>query len=77
MIRSWVASAPRQFCRQLALAQHQHAVAHGQDFRQLGGRHQHGRTFLGQVAHQGVDLGLGADVDAARRFVEQKDVRLA
>ena len=30
----------------------------------------------GELAHQRVDLGLGADVDAARRLVHDQDARL-
>ena len=32
--------------------------------------------FARKLAHQAVDLGLGADVDAARRLVHDEDARL-
>ena len=34
------------------------------------------RPSRGQLAHQPVDLGLGADVDALRRLVEDQHARL-
>ena len=57
------------------LAHHQHAVGEPQDLGQLGGDHDDGAALGGQLLDQGVDLGLGADVDAARRLVEQQDLR--
>ena len=52
------------------------AVAHAEDLRQLGGDHQDRHALLGEAAHQRVDLGLGADVDAAGRLVHDQDLRV-
>ena len=51
------------------------AVAHAEDLRQLAGDHQDRHALLGEAAHQRVDLGLGADVDAAGRLVHDQDAR--
>ena len=58
------------------LAHHQDAVAHAQDLRQLARDHQDRQALLRELAHQAVDLGLGADVDAAGRLVQDQDARL-
>ena len=58
-----------------AAVHHQHAVAHAQNLRQLAGDHQDRETLLGQTPHQGMDLGFGADVDAARRLVHDEHAR--
>ena len=55
------------------LAHDQDAVGHAQDLRQLGRDDDHRATLGGEAFDQGVDLGLGADIDAARRLVEQED----
>ena len=82
---AWVIAAPTASGRRLrpievgddAAAVHdQHAVAHAEHLRQLAGDHQDGEALAGEPAHQGVDLGLGADVDAARRLVHDEDARL-
>ena len=56
-----------------ALAHDEDAVAHGQHLGQVGGDEDHGHARRGEVVDELVDLGLGADVDAARRFVEDED----
>ena len=58
-----------------ALAHDQDAVGDAQDFGQLGGDDDHRAALGGEPFDQRVDLGLGADVDAARRLVEQEDAR--
>ncbi len=48
-----------------------------QDLRQLGRDHDDRLALGGQRVDQPVDLGLRADVDAARRLVEEQDVAIA
>ena len=56
-----------------AFVHDEHAVRHAEHFFHFAGggedRHAIGREFL----HQAIDLFFGADIDAARRFVEQQD----
>ena len=56
-----------------AAAHHCDAVAHAEDLRQLGRDHQDGQPARGQLAHQPMNLGLGADVDALCWLVEDQD----
>jgi len=66
-----------EFTRLPALVQHDYTVAHAEDFRQFGRDHDYRLASLGQRGHDLVHLGLGADVDAARRLVKNEDFRLA
>ena len=59
-----------------AVAQDQHAVGDMDELRQVAGIEQDRVALGGEVAHQLEDLALGADVDAARRIVEQEHARL-
>ena len=69
---SWVTSVPRQRADDGAIAQDDDPVGALDDLLELG-RDQHDRQpRLGQLADQALDLGLGADVDAAGRIVEQQ-----
>ena len=61
--------------RDAPFAHHQHPVGEPEDLRQLRRDHDDPATFRGQRLDQVVDLGLGADVDAARRLVEEQDLR--
>ena len=78
MIRSWVASSPRQLGAELAVAEHQDAVAHRRAAR---GARDDAMTMpappAASSAHQLVDLHLRPDVDAAGRLVEQQHGRAA
>ena len=56
-----------------ALAEHQHPVGEAQHFGHFAGDEQYGEAFVGQPADHGVELGAGADVDAAGGLVEQQD----
>ena len=58
-----------------AFVHHRHAVAVGEDLFHVAADHHDRRAAVGQVAHQSVDLRLGADVDASRRLVEHDDPR--
>jgi hypothetical protein len=49
------------------------AVAHAEDFGEFGGDHDDGQALLGEVAHEAVDFGFCADVDALGGFVEDQD----
>ena len=62
----------RELAGELALVHDQDAVAHAEDFFQVAGDHQDGDALLGELVHEGVDFALGADVDAARRLVEDE-----
>src|SRR6185369_398885 len=66
----------RQFAGHAALAHDIGAIAHGNDLGQLGTDHQHGRAVAHQLVEQREDLGLGPDVDAARGFIEQEQLRI-
>src|ERR1700730_14936600 len=52
------------------------AMAKIHEFPELRRDDDHGRTLLSEPMHQAIDLGLGADIDAARRLVEDQNVRL-
>ena len=51
------------------------AVAAADEFVVVGRIEQDRRALIGELAHEPVELLLGADVDAARRIVEQDDAR--
>ena len=53
-----------------ALMHDRDAVGNADHLFHVGGDHQHRDAGIGQAAHQPVDLRLGADVDTARRLVE-------
>ena len=74
MIFSWVASARIVGGRDAPFVQHQDPVAAAQQFRQFR-TDQDDRLFRGgQLVDDAVDVLLGADVDAARRVVEEEHV---
>ena len=58
-----------------ALAHDQDAVAHGQHLGQVGADQDDRHALRGQLVDQLVDLDLGADVDAARRLIEDEHLR--
>ena len=66
----------RRFAGDLAVRHHEDAIGRGQQLGELGGDHEYRLAARGEIAHQRDDLGLGADVDAARRLIEDEDVRL-
>ena len=55
-----------------ALVQHQDAVADADQFRQFRRNRDDADALVGEVAQDRVDLRLGADVDAARRLVDEE-----
>jgi hypothetical protein len=60
-----------------ATAKDDNAMGQRKDFRQFGGDEQDALAGTGQFLNQGVDLGFCTDVDAAGRFVEDDEVRVA
>ena len=71
---SWVVRPRRGFAGEPALAHDGDPVAHAQDLRQLGRDHDDRLALGREVVQQLVDLVLRADVDAARRLVEDQDL---
>ena len=59
-----------------ALVQHQYAVADADQFRQFRRDRDDADALVGEVAQDRVDLRLGADVDAARRLVDEEHARI-
>ncbi len=74
-IASWVAPCAVHRGDDGAAVHDGDPVAHAEDLGQLGRDHQDRQALGGQLAHQSVDLGLGADVDALRRLVEDQQAR--
>ena len=70
---SWSKDVPLELAGHAAVAEDVDAVADGQQLRHLARDEQEGGALLGQLADQLVDLGLGPDVDAARRLVEEEE----
>ena len=52
------------------------AVAHAKDFFHIGTDHENGDALLGECLRCAIDLGLRADVDSARGFVEDEHLRV-
>ena len=67
----------REFGDAAAAAQHDDAIAKAEQFRHFARGDEHAEPLGGELAHARVNLALGADVDAARRLVEQQQARLA
>ena len=59
-----------------AVVHHEHAVAAADQLVIVGRIEEDRRAVVGELAQQLIHLLLGADVDAARRIVEQDDARL-
>jgi hypothetical protein len=68
--------AGAEFGGDSALAHHEHTVREADHLGQFGRNDEDGPSFAGEAFDQGVDLGLGPDVDAAGRFIEQEDARV-
>ena len=62
--------------RDLAVPHHRDAVGDVDQLRQVARIEEDGVALGGELAHQLEDLALGADIDAARRVVEEEDARL-
>src|SRR6218665_2569033 len=61
---------------QATAAHHRDSIGHAERLGQVGGDHQDPPPRRAHLVDQLVDLGAGADVDAARRLVEHQDVGL-
>ena len=59
-----------------AFGHHHDPVTDAKHFRQFARNHQDRDAVFNQLAHDRVDLGFGADIDAARRLVEDQDTRV-
>jgi hypothetical protein len=58
-----------------ALAGDEDAVGQMQNFRQVGGNHYDGQTFVGDPVNELMNFGDGADIDAARWLIENDEFR--
>ena len=76
MMVSALTSAPESSRTCLPVAQHDDPVAVGGDLLELRGDDEKGKPVLAQALDQADDLGMGADVDAAGRLVENEEARL-
>ena len=77
MILCSVASRAGERGGQAAFGEDEDAVADGQQLGQLAGGHDDADPLAHEAVDQAVELGLGADIDAAGGIVEQQDLRLA
>ena len=67
--------AATELAHRPALAHDDNAVGHAENLRQLGRNHQDAHAAAREPIDQIVDLALRADVDAARRLVEDEQPR--
>ena len=67
---------PGQLAGDPAVLHHVDAIREAEDLRQLGADEHDPQPLVGEIINQAVDFGLGADVNAARRLVEDQDFRL-
>ncbi len=58
-----------------AIAQHDDPIGIGDDLVEFGRNHQQRQAAVAELANEPDDLGMGADIDAARRFVQHQDAR--
>ena len=70
-----VGLAGRHLGNDFAREQDDRAVTDQAYFRQLGCEQEHGRTRIGQLSQEPVDLMLGADIDAARRIKAKQSLK--
>src|SRR4051794_20433583 len=68
--------ALRQLGDGAAIAQHDDAVGTLDDFFELGGDHQHAEAMVRELLDERLYLGLGAHIDAARRLIENEELRI-
>ena len=72
-----VISAPTSSPLDRAVIEHEHAIAAADQFVIVGRVEHNRRALVGETPEQLVEFLLGADVDAARRIIEQDDARMA
>ena len=68
--------AAGEFRDRPAAPQHHDPVAQAEQFRHFARGDENAEPLSGELANAGVDLALCADVDAARRLVEQQEPRV-
>ena len=61
----------------MTLAHDDHAVGQAEQLRHVGGDHDDGLSFLRKLRHELVNFALRADINAARRLVEDQHVAVA
>ena len=69
--------AGRRLVQDLAVPDDEDAVGEPEDLLDLAGHDDDGDAVVGEPTDEGVDLGAGADVDAAGGLVEQQDAAAA
>ena len=67
----------REFGNDGAVAHDEDAVGDLEELGEFGADHENGGAVAGKLVHEGEDFGFGGDVDAARGFVEEEDLRIA
>lgn len=67
----------RDLARDPALVHDENAIAHAHHLGQLRADHQNGFALGGQFIDQQINFIFGADVNAARRFIENDDFTVA
>ena len=72
-----VVRSPSSSSHDAAGSHHQDAVRQAYQFSHLGRDQEDRHAVGGKALDEAVDLGLGADVDAAGRLVQDQDLRLA
>ena len=76
MMFSSVMASPDDLAADLALADDDHPIAHTDQLRQFGRDDDDADAVARQIPQDGVDLGLGSDIDAARRLVQEDHLRV-
>ncbi len=76
MIRSSLGIGARDLRADTAFVHDQHAVGHAEHFGQFARNHQHRHAVAHQFRQRAIHLRLRADVDAARRFVDDQHLRI-
>ena len=70
-----VSLAGRHLSNDFAPEQDDRTVANQAYFRELGCEQEHGRTRIGKLSQEPIDLMLGADIDAARRIKAKQGLK--
>src|SRR4051794_24134811 len=68
LLTEWRCRVPLDLARDLPCAHHDDAVADADDLGQVGRDDENRGARLREIVDDRIDLGLGADVDAARRL---------
>src|SRR5499427_9554948 len=65
-----------KFRDEASAAHHENPIRHSQKFRQVGRDHYDGRASFGKLINLAINFRPRRHVDAARRLVEQEDLRV-